>query len=167
MQHDGHQGVQEQRARLSRRVAIGQRVVRTTAAWLMLGALMGASNGLRCDGTLIGIAAHVTAGMILMPAVGALLGLIGSTARESILGGICGGLVVVVGGAFDRNLHSYEALSLSLVLGALVGATCWPWTRTITQVLFCLSAPLALRARRESTIDGDSSATATPDSANP
>jgi hypothetical protein len=126
--------------------------------------LIGASNGLHCGGAQIDIAAHATAGMILMPAVGAFLGLIGSTARESLLGGVCGGLVVVVGGAFDRALCSYEALSLCLLLGALVGATGWPWVRIITQVLSRLAALLALMARSESTLGGGSPATVRPDS---
>ena len=98
-----------------------RRVPAMAAVWLGFGVILGvcmapASNP-------IGIAAGITAGIIVYPPVGVLLALAGGRWRESLLGGTVGlalaGIVVVVGG---RPNGAYLA-AFGVTFGGLLGGT--------------------------------------------
>jgi hypothetical protein len=115
----------------SPRSGIKKRVVGMAFAWLILGAAVGANAGLRLQAGAIAVAAQVTAGIIVFSLLGVLLGLFVARAEESMLGGLCGMLVGLASGSRENPAAQAEIANLCLVMGALVGATGWPWIRII------------------------------------
>lgn len=110
--------------------AIGRlayRVARMMLAWLVLGALLGGVNGWYIGGGGLGIVAQMIAGMIILPLLGGLLGLVFDRAKESLIGGVFGAVVGLLGVAISPVSSPSEAVGVCVVIGGLIGATCWPW----------------------------------------
>ena len=128
-----------------------RRVVSMVTAWIVLGAVLGTITGLHFGGGAIGLLSHVIAGIMVFSVLGLILAPFTGRARESLVGGTCGCLVGLMSGPIRGSLAPAEAVNLSLVIGGLVGATCWPWVRVITATgsgLVAATAFLARRARR-------------------
>ncbi len=51
------------------------------------------------------------------------------------MGAASGTLVGLAATNFVRDSPSAEVVSLYLVIGALVGATCWPWLKAVASVI--------------------------------
>jgi hypothetical protein len=102
--------------------SLATRVGSMALLWLGLGAVVGILSA-PPDGGIIGFAAGATAGMIVLPAFGAPLGLFGGRWRESLMGAVCGfssGIAVTL---FGGGARAAPSVSLHLVFGAGVGAT--------------------------------------------
>ena len=121
------------------------------AAWVVLGAVLGTITGLHFGGGAIGLLSHVIAGTIVFSVLGLILAPFTGRAKESLVGGMCGCLVGLASGPFRGTLSAAEAVNLSLIIGGLVGATCWPWVRVVTMTrsgLVAATTFLTRRARR-------------------
>jgi hypothetical protein len=120
-------------------------------AWVVLGAVLGTITGLHLGGGAIGLLSQVIAGIIVFSVLGLILALFTGRAKESLVGGTCGCVVGLMSGPIRGTLSAAEAVNLCLVIGGLVGATCWPWVRVITATgsgLVAATAFLTRRARR-------------------
>ncbi len=102
-------------------------------AWSAIGACLGLHNGFRLGG-LISLLAHVVAGLAVFAVLGVILGLFAARPTESLVGAAWGMLVGLVAGPFRGNLPPAEAVNLCVVIGGLVGATCWPWVNATVWV---------------------------------
>ena len=93
-----------------------------TLLWLGFGVFVGVLSAPPGGGALA-IVSGAIAGMIVLPFMGAFLGLIGGNWRETLLGGITG---LIVGAYVDLMNGQLELLSIAkvgLVGGAIIGAT--------------------------------------------
>jgi hypothetical protein len=93
---------------------------------MILGAVVGLHNGWRLHGDFIAIIAQALAGIVVFAVMGILLGLFANRARESLLGGAFGLLIGCIA-HFACAIPQTEVIDVCLLVGALVGATCWPW----------------------------------------
>jgi hypothetical protein len=116
------------------RTGIVRRTAAMTAVWLLLGATMGVTFGLRLQGGAIAVFAHVLGGMIACTLPGVLLGLFCAKAKESLVGGICGLLLGIAATLLLGERVPPQTVEHFLVIGGLVGATCWPGVRLVTGV---------------------------------
>ena len=122
-------------------------------AWVVLGSVLGTITGLHLGGGAIGLLAHVIAGTLVFAVLGLILAPFSGRAKETLVGGACGCLVGLASGPIRGSLSAAEAVNLALVIGGLVGATCWPWVRVVTMTgagLAAATAFLARHARRAS-----------------
>jgi len=89
--------------------------------WLCFGALIGPGSA-PPDSGVIGTISGIIAGMLLLPFLGAALGLMGGRASESLLGGVCGALL---GAALALASEGaiLPKVNACLIAGGLVGAT--------------------------------------------
>jgi hypothetical protein len=102
--------------------AIGINVARMTLLWLALGIMVGMLSSPFDEG-IVRIVAGIIAGMIICPLIGAFLGLIGAQWRETLMGAIAGlGLGFCLGVA-SGVAEVRPLANVSMVGGALVGAT--------------------------------------------
>jgi hypothetical protein len=114
---------------------IVRRMAQMTIAWLALGAFLGFNMALHAGGGGAAIIAQMIAGMIVLSLLGMLLGLAVDRGRESIIGGAFGAIVGILGGSLHRVAAQGEVISLCIVIGALIGATCWPWVGVAVKIL--------------------------------
>jgi len=99
----------------------GKRVRRMMLVWLLFGAAIG--PGSAPDAGAVGLISGILAGMLLLPWLGLVLGLIGGQARQALLGGAWGfavGLAVAL--AADEGDVLRKA-NVALIAGGLIGAT--------------------------------------------
>jgi hypothetical protein len=97
-----------------------RRVVKMMLGWALLGAIVGAGALGPAPGW-VGVAAGMVAGVLVLPPIGGVLGLIGARAGESLLGSMGGwGLGLLAG-----SLHGQVWMpgALGLITGAFLGAT--------------------------------------------
>jgi hypothetical protein len=104
------------------RLSLGRRVLVMFHTWLLLGALIGAIEGLGMGGG-IQIVCMMIGGMAVLPIVGVLVGLIGGDARGSALGAAGGLLGCWLAERFGDVLIQPQATNVIVIFGALVGAT--------------------------------------------
>lgn len=116
----------------------GERLGGMTIAWLFLGTLVGALNWLQLGGGLSGFVSQAIAGMLVLSLLGTALTLLGGRAKESLTGGVCGmGVGGVIGLLPSCSLSLWQVMNLSMLMGAIVGATIVPWVRlTIRAISF-------------------------------
>jgi hypothetical protein len=103
--------------------AILRRVRDMMLLWLFFGAVCGACLDLDREGTLLRIVSSVLAGMIVLPVLGAFLGLAGGRVRPTLLGGFCGGVLAGVVGAVAGAVAPLYLVSFGVILGGLAGGT--------------------------------------------
>jgi hypothetical protein len=101
---------------------LGMRVLHMSLLWLGFGVLLGALSAPPNLGV-SGIIAGIVAGMIILPVVGAMLGLLGAKWQETLAGGAFGLVSGTIVGVFNGQAP-FHAANMGLLCGALVGATC-------------------------------------------
>lgn len=131
---DNVPSLRPQRAPLGDRLAqlchmLGLRAFHMAGAWLAVGAVVGACNGLHLGGRAPMMAGQIVAGMIVYPCLGALLALIADSAVESLAGATFGLLVGAVALGLGGRWPHFDHLAFTTTVGALIGATCLPWVR--------------------------------------
>jgi hypothetical protein len=99
-----------------------KRVFSMALVWMVFGIVIGADRYFDGAG-LIEVAANVVAGILVMPFIGALLGLIGGQWKEAVLGGVIGLATGALGGALDGGNDVLLKAHVCLLTGAMVGAT--------------------------------------------
>jgi hypothetical protein len=111
-------------------LSLGQRVLRLSLTWLMIGALIGLV-GVERKGGVIEIACMLISGMIVLTIPGMLLGVIGADARGSVVG-VSGGLLscwlAKFGGGVALQPHVIGAV---VIFSGLLGATCFLFVRIL------------------------------------
>ncbi len=117
------------------------------SAWVVLGGVLGTITGLHVGGGAIGLVSHVIAGTIVLGVLGLILAPFSGRAKESLVGGLCGCLVGLASGPIRGSLSAAEAVNLAVIIGGLVGATCWPWVRIVTAAGSGLVAATTFLAR--------------------
>ena len=110
-----------------------------TAAWLLIGGLIGGQIGLQVDGSFVGIISYVIAGLIVFFPLGILLAPFSDRAAQSV---ICAGWGMLMG-LWSTSWHEpqvpSDAVGLCGVIGGLTGATCWPCLRGVLAFVSQLS----------------------------
>jgi hypothetical protein len=90
--------------------------------WLLFGVLMGVGTQ-PAEAGIISLIAGAIAGVLLLPWLGIVLGLMGGRARETLIGGLWGLLVGAVAAVAFGNEGVLHKASAGLVAGGLTGAT--------------------------------------------
>ena len=117
-----------------------RRLASMAIAWLFIGTLVGAFNWLQLGGGLIGFVSQIIAGMLVLSLLGIALTLLGGRAKESLSGGAFGMVAGSVMGLFISSSFSlWEVLNLSMLMGAITGATIVPWVRVMTKAISLLA----------------------------
>jgi len=99
---------------------LARRMRNMVLVWLFFGVLVGPGSAPPNSGV-IGVISGVIAGMLLLPFLGAALGLMGGRAREALLGGVCGLLVGTAMGLGEGAILT--KVNPCLIVGGLIGAT--------------------------------------------
>lgn len=108
--------------------APARRVRNMAGAWLLVGALTGAAST-PPGGEAVDILCFVLAGVVVMPVMGVVLGLLGGGAKEALLSAAFGGALGAAAGLALGARPLLSLVSLGLVNGGLVGATFGPVLR--------------------------------------
>ena len=135
MKSSSHQIACNRDGKASARSGIVRRMAHMIVAWAALGAFLGFNMAFHAGGGGIALIAQMIAGMIVLSVLGMMLGLAADRGRESVIGGAFGAIVGIVGGSLHQVAAQGEVISLCIVIGALIGATCWPWVRVVVKVL--------------------------------
>jgi hypothetical protein len=101
---------------------LGARVRDMTLLFVAFGALVGAGTT-SFKGGAVGVISGATAGMIVLPFLGATLGLIGGRPRETLFGALCGLAVGAAAAALGGSADLPAQATFTLLLGTLIGAT--------------------------------------------
>jgi hypothetical protein len=99
----------------------GRRVRNMLLLWAAFGLIVGIGSA--PGGGLISTLSGALAGVMVLPWLGLVLGLIGGGPKLTLLGGIWGLIVGALAGALLSEPDLLSRANLSLILGALVGAT--------------------------------------------
>lgn len=102
-----------------------------TAAWLLIGGLIGGQMGLQIDGSFVVIVSHVLAGWIVFFPLGILLAPFSDRATQSVICAGWGMLLGLLGRFWYGPEVPGDAIGLCGVIGGLTGATCWPCLRGV------------------------------------
>jgi hypothetical protein len=116
--------------------------------WLGFGVIVGALSA-PPGSEMTGLISGAIAGMIVMPFIGALLGLMGGKWQQTLFGGVFGLSLGTVLGLSNPSSELQVVASTSLVCGALVGATFLPWLGQVRKSFAFLGRlPGTILARR-------------------
>ncbi len=113
---------------------IRQRVLQMALIWAFLGQWVGADIGMRAGG-LVGSIAGSVAVMVEMALLGAFLGWIGGSPRDTILGAAVGLIAVVMLGPLGGQTDLLCRANIGLIAGASDRATLRPYLRMVGRVL--------------------------------
>ncbi|HBI45387.1 MAG TPA: hypothetical protein DDY78_21425 [Planctomycetales bacterium] len=102
--------------------SLGGRVRDMTLLWTALGAVVGVGST-SFKGGAIGVVSGAIAGILVLPFLGAFLGLIGGRPQETLFGALCGSLVGAAAGALGGSADLPAQATFTLLIGALIGAT--------------------------------------------
>jgi hypothetical protein len=89
--------------------------------WAAFGLIVGVVS--TPSGGLIGTLSGALAGVMVLTGLGVVLGLIGGGPTATLVGGLWGLIVGVLAGPLLGQADLHNRVNLSLILGALVGAT--------------------------------------------
>jgi hypothetical protein len=112
------------------RISLGRRVVNSSLSWMILGALVGGMGGIR-NGVQLELVSSTLGGMILLPVVGVVLGLIGGDCIGSLVGGAGGLLGSTLSRMTTGSVVDIMGMQFLIVFGALAGATCILYLRAV------------------------------------
>jgi hypothetical protein len=101
---------------------LGSRVRDMALLWTALGAVVGAGST-SFKGGAIGVVSGAIAGILVLPFLGAFLGLIGGRPQETLFGALCGLVVGAAAGALGGSADLPAQMMFTLLIGALIGAT--------------------------------------------
>jgi hypothetical protein len=105
-----------------RRPTFGRRMRNTYLTWLLLGAFVGAAGGLGTSSASAIISGSI-GGMIVLPIVGLAIGVLGGDTKGTFVGAAGGLLGCWLSSRYTGHPIQPLALQLSVVFGALAGAT--------------------------------------------
>jgi hypothetical protein len=111
-----------------------QRVLQMTLAWAFIGQWVGADIGMRAGG-LIGSIAGSVAVMVEMAVLGAFLGWIGGSPRDTIIGAALGLIAGVMLAPLSGQVDLISRGNIGLIAGASDGAMLRPYLRLIGRLL--------------------------------
>jgi hypothetical protein len=112
------------------RISLGRKVVNSSLSWMILGALVGGMGGIR-NGVQLELVSSTLGGMILLPVVGVVLGLIGGDCIGSLVGGAGGLLGSILSRMTTGSVVDVMGMQFLIVFGALAGATCILYLRAV------------------------------------
>jgi hypothetical protein len=122
------------RRSLAWREFVQTRIMPMTLLWLGFGVLVGVLSAPPAGGALA-IVSGAIAGMIVLPFMGAFLGLIGGNWRETLLAGVAGLVVGALVDLVNGQLDLLNTAKVGLVGGAIIGATFFSfvnhWRKTL------------------------------------
>ena len=101
---------------------LGKRVRAMAGVWLLFGVVVGAGSQ-PTEGGMLGVVAGIIAGVLVLPWLGVVLGLMGGRARETLLGGLPALLVGAAAGLAVGQADVVRWAGACLVFGGLAGAT--------------------------------------------
>lgn len=105
------------------------------AAWTILGVFVGLAIAMPFREGVADALGKVVAGIIVYSLLGAALSLFASRAQESLVGGVCGLCIGLAAELWQPAAPPGQSIRLCLTIGALIGATFWPWLRTLQAVV--------------------------------
>ena len=111
-----------------------QRVFQMALIWALLGQWVGADIGMRAGG-LVGSIAGSVAVMVEMALLGAFLGWIGGSPRDTIIGAALGLAAGVLLDPLSGHTDLISRASIGLIAGASDGAALRPYLRLVGGVL--------------------------------
>jgi hypothetical protein len=126
------------------RGTLARRVRDMAALWLVFGALVGVGSA-PTGGGAVAIVSFMIAGMMVLPLLGVVLGLLGGGVKEACIGGLCGGVVGVAVGWACGARNPLLGANLGLINGGMVGAT---FATVFRLANWLTNAPLTLWAGR-------------------
>lgn len=88
--------------------------------WLAFGLVIGAALGE--EGGIIGLLAYATAGALVTPWLGVVLGLLGGQVQETMVGGTGGALIGTTLALTGEGVPVAFGLGVGLIVGGMVGA---------------------------------------------
>lgn len=100
---------------------LGRRVRDMTLLCLLFGAVAGAATAPR--GGAVALISGALAGMIILPPLGAVLGLLGGRPKDTLFGGLCGLAIGALAAAVAGEADMLGRANLTLIEGIIVGAT--------------------------------------------
>lgn len=101
---------------------LGWRVLDMTLLWAGFGIAIGPGSA-PPGSNWIGLIAGIIAGLIILPPLGALLGLCGGRWKESLIGGTIGAALALTGGLIQGTDRLPMVGNVGLIYGGLLGAT--------------------------------------------
>jgi hypothetical protein len=101
---------------------LGKRVLAMVGVWLLFGVVVGAGSQ-PGKASMIGVIAGIIAGVMVLPWLGLVLGLMGGRAQETLIGGLWALLVGAAAGLASGAADVLHWASACLVAGGLTGAT--------------------------------------------
>jgi hypothetical protein len=126
---------------------LGRRILRMSAVWAALGAVMGASVGLQ-GGGIIGAFAGMMAGAVELAMLGAIFAVVGGRPDESVLGAVAGLLLGLAFGLMNVQAPVVLVANFGMVVGAIAGATLRAYLRLLALPVVVLGRRLRPRHRR-------------------
>ena len=111
-----------------------QRVLQMALIWALIGQWVGADIGMKAGG-LVGSIAACVAVMMEMAVLGAFLGWIGGSPRDTLLGAAAGLVAGVMLDPLSGHTDLISHASIGLIAGASDGATLRPYLRVIGRLL--------------------------------
>lgn len=109
-------------------------VRRMILIWGLLGILVGAATS-PGRGEPIGVISGIIAGVLVLPWLGAVVGLFGGDARTTAGAAFCGALVAPLVTSLGGTSDLLHSASFGVVAGGLVGGTALPFLRAARAVL--------------------------------
>jgi hypothetical protein len=91
--------------------------------WALFGAVCGASPELARGGNTIGILSGIIAGIIVTPALGVILALVGGQVKVTLFAGLWGAVIGVSAGFLSGVPSPAVTLNFGLFVGGMAGAT--------------------------------------------
>jgi hypothetical protein len=122
---------------------IRRRMASMTSVWLFLGMVLGIHTGWRLHAGPVAIVSHAIAGSIVLAFLGIAISILADRWRESLIGGLGGMLFGAVAELWNCATPAGQAVNMGLLIGALVGATCWPWITLAWKILHGIKSGLA------------------------
>jgi hypothetical protein len=139
------------------RPSLGRRIRGTFLAWLVLGAVIGATGGTGSPGAIV---SGTIAGMIVLSVPGLLLAVLGGDVKGTLVGAAGGLLACLLLGLDPGSSIHPLTMRFVVLVGALTGATCplylraLSWThKTIVRTGNQLMSSLLIQARATETAD--------------
>jgi hypothetical protein len=109
-------------------------VLHMTLLWLGFGAVVGTLTA-PPEGGIVRVIAGTVAGMIVLPFMGAFLGMIGGKWRETFWGGVAGLLLGAIVGIATGQTAWLHIANVGLIGGGLVGATFFSFLSHVRRVV--------------------------------
>ena len=108
--------------------SLGRRILLMSLTWLIVGAMVGLIVGLENE-RVSAIIASMLGGMIVLPFLGVLLGLVGGDLKGTIAGAGGGIIACLLVGPGGLGTSTALVSGFTVIFGGLIGATVFPYVR--------------------------------------